>query len=389
MPKQDGCFPNYELPHNLIEEILVWLPMESLCRFRLVSKQWNDLISSTKFITTKWTEAPPNRMPWLVVPNAKMSDCWAYCFFTGAWRKTSSISLSFLLQEHGNKCEIYCDASATGIFLVDIGPPFSVSTVCNPITRTSLKLPPLSSIRTVSARGIVGNSPDTYRVVAVGLSCQERAETVETVEIYDSSEKSWRIAGQLPGDLWVIGSTMVFCEGYFYCLAAILGGWGIVGFNITEGISISAPLPEMANDKNMTLRLLTCGSRVLVSGGIIEDGGLLFQELIIWEFDKMKVDSSSSSSLFWKLISRLPPSMCKDLNRALPDVHPLFSCIGMGDCIFIVYVVVDVVEVVAYSLSQKSWSLLPSCLIDEDTVTAMRTNHANVMAFEPRPNMKV
>ena len=30
--------PNAKTLHNFIEEILVWLPMELLCRFRLVSK---------------------------------------------------------------------------------------------------------------------------------------------------------------------------------------------------------------------------------------------------------------------------------------------------------------------------------------------------------------
>ena len=208
MTMRHRCLPSCDLPDELIEEIMVWLPMESLCKFRLVSKQCNDLISSTKFITTKWADAPPNRMPWLVLmpwmdlpwldlPNSRTPDPWAYCFFTRAWRKTSSISISFLSEEYGDECEIQRVNSATGIFLAEIGPPFNVLTVCNPLTRKSLQLPPFSSIRTISARGIVGNSPDTYTVVAVGESSPDSAETVE---IYDSTEKSWRIAGQLPED---------------------------------------------------------------------------------------------------------------------------------------------------------------------------------------------
>ena len=66
------------------------------------------------------------------------------------------------------------------------------------------------------------------------------------------------------------------------------------------------------------------------------------------------------------------------------------SGIGVGDCIYIFYVSMDGVKVAAYSLSQKSWSLLSSCsLPDDNTIGAVSMGLVNVMAFEPRPNMKL
>ena len=77
--------------------------------------------------------------------------------------------------------------------------------------------------------------------------------------------------------------------------------------------------------------------------------------------------------------------MRQDLLALIP-----LSGIGVGDCIYIFYVSMDGVKVAAYSLSQKSWSLLSSCsLPDGNTVGAISMGLVNVMAFEPRPNMKL
>lgn len=99
-----------------------------------------------------------------------------------------------------------------------------------------------------------------------------------------------------------------------------------MGFNMGKGTFISESfLPEMAKFKNQTIpQLLTCRSRILVTWGILKDGGNLrgkiLQEVVIWEFENVKMDSSSSSSssFSWKEIAKMPPSMCEDLNRNFP-----------------------------------------------------------------------
>lgn len=271
------CLEFCELPEHLIDEILSWLPLQSLCRFRSVCQQWDALISSTKFITTKWAEKPPNIKPWLVVQwqvlqerrerrlggfasESKTPSSLAHCFFTHAWKKTSSISLSFLLQrELKSKYPIHCYGSGAGLFLVGTAFTFVVS---NPLTRTSLQLPPLSSIRHIFSIGIVagdGDNGHTYKVVAVG---KPNSRSAHIVEIYNSSEKSWRIAGHLPEDVQALGTgigkgmDMVFCRGSFYYLTDINGEWNLMGFSIRDGISISAPLPDMTNQKGIIPYLL-------------------------------------------------------------------------------------------------------------------------------------
>ena len=84
-----------ELPEDISQEILALLPVESLCRSRSVCKEWNVLFSSSKFITNRWAEAPPNKKPWLFL--CRESDegpvnSSAYCFFTRTWKNCSSLS---------------------------------------------------------------------------------------------------------------------------------------------------------------------------------------------------------------------------------------------------------------------------------------------------------
>jgi len=84
-------------------------------------------------------------------------------------------------------------------------PPPLDSFVCNPLRWTSSRLPAMSSITKVLAKGIVqGREAETYRVVVVGES-PETGDGIngrrQIVEIYDSSQKSWRTAGHLQDNL--------------------------------------------------------------------------------------------------------------------------------------------------------------------------------------------
>lgn len=383
------------LPEDLIVEILVWLPVESLCRFRSVSKKCNALLTSSQFITSKWAEKPGNRKPWLLVQDVgrRPLHCLAFFFFTGTWRNTPCISFPSFVAPNGNVKFVTFYGSGAGLFLhtIDLHPCLSF-VVSNPLTRTSLKLTPISSITVLSVGGIVegeGDSRGTYKVVVVGEDSHEAG----IVEIYDSAFKSWRIAGHLPHDVHIDKKDLVFCAGSFYCFADIHDQSGILGFSIQQGTSIFAPLPEMADSDYMSPYLLTYGSWVLVAGYIFGHTEELLQ-VIIWEFDKAKVNSSSStssSSSWWKEIARMPPSLSEDFKRISMDCSKW--CIGVGDCTcFIVSghrkrKFRKVTEVVVYSVTENTWSWLPSRPVDTTASTSECFELA--MAFEPRLDMKV
>ena len=173
------------------------------CGSRCVCKEWNVLFLSSKFITNRWAEAPPNKEPWLFLCRESEEEpvnSSAYCFFTQTWKNCSSLSFISKRSEYAKYGAFY-RGSAQGMFLVDVysdGPRRYY--VCNPLTRVFLKLPSQSSIGYILTRDIVARNvgnQETYKVVVVGLS---REWDVMIAETYDASEKSWVVVGHLPGN---------------------------------------------------------------------------------------------------------------------------------------------------------------------------------------------
>lgn len=157
-------------------------------------------------------------------------------------------------------------------------------------------------------------------------------------------------------------------------------GMGVLGYSIQQGTSSFTLLPELANGNTMWPKLLTCGSRILLAGGIGQKrGSSLYTlkkiiELILWEFPK---DSNSSS---WMEIARMPPSMCEVFQKN--SYFDSFECVGVGDCMC--FTSGRCMHVAVYNLSGETWSWLP-------TPTTIDTGYGypRVMSFKPRPDMKI
>lgn len=165
------------------------------------------------------------------------------------------------------------------------------------------------------------------------------------VEVFDSTDKSWRIAGHLPRDVWIIKMKMAFSVESFYCLTMAMSGNAnpnILGFSIRDGYSIFHALsrdnPWQVHDASRS-RVRVAGSNRWV---ISENEELL--DVVIWEFEKVNLNSSSSSSS-WKEITKMPSSMCEGFNRTLPDVNFPFSIIQV------------MLWGIALSLSTMLWTL--------------------------------
>ena len=374
-----------ELPDSLKEEILKRLPVECICRFRSVSQKWNAFLTSTRFITTEWADFPSNKKPWLVLCDLDCKiRCWAYCFSTMMWKPY--FSLRFI-----NKwdSDAYYHGSATGLLFVNIQKQNDLI-VCNPLTGRSVMLPAPSSVRAPSymlAKGIVAGKCDgdlqTYKVVAV---CEEQGadNVIQSVEIYDSSEKSWTTARYVPDRVSVMGQRMVFSDGYFYCKATFEDNArtrGIVGLSLQNDSSLFTPLPPDLANGNMFYNLVACGSRILLVGWVWENRSKILQEVHIWELQKVNVDSHIDAS--WLEIARMPPLIHEDVKRIWP-LERCFQFVGVGDCVC--FRGRRSMEVAIYSLTENAWSWLPSCPLQNDSSVSNRTW---IYSFEPRPDMKV
>lgn len=320
-------------------------------------------------------------MPWLLVHSDKLD--FAYCFYTGAWKKTPAICLSFLSRDDHPVNRVNCSGSAVGLVLVTnylLAINQTCFTVCNPLTRTFIKLPPMTSIRSIRARGIVageGDHPETYKVVGIGFDKRRRG----VIEIYDSTKKSWEIAPHRPrisALLAIAGSEFVefvFCSGFFYCMGYFRGVLKIMGFSMTDGI----PFYEIVDDFQDLPCLVVCGSQLLLVGAIVQEGKL--QKVIMLEFEKVDVNSSSSSSqLKLKESVTMPSSLCECVNR-FPMKQPYLSCQGVKDCACLIFHQDEgALEMITYNIREKTWTVLPRLDFE---------GRYYINVFEPRPDMKV
>eukprot|EP01018_Ginkgo_biloba_P037796 Gb_31812 [translate_table: standard] len=174
-----------ELPEHVVERILQCLPWECFFRFRIVCKEWKNLLSSAHF-SSLWREAAA-KQPWLLLcmPNAQMGSCLLFCFFTRTWR---TVSLSFLPE----RSRLNYKGSAAGLLLADMNQVGKRSSfgyslvrrcVFNPLSRGCFSLPGMISITGVMARGIApGKDRGSYKVLVVG-KCKRNTVVAEVPDL--------------------------------------------------------------------------------------------------------------------------------------------------------------------------------------------------------------
>lgn len=337
------------LPKELQEKILAWMPFECICTCRRVCSQWNAIFSSSEFVSTQWAESPANQSPLQEEPEPVIN-------------------------------RITCEGSAKGLFLVrsmaDSKPISTTLAVCNPLSGRFFYLPTMWSIRLVMASGVVEGEENTHKVIVVRKSSRRNKEPI--VEIYDLLQKSWKIVGRLPRNVKeVYPHDIAFSEGFFYCITkGTAQQTQVMGFSIRDGSFYFVSLPNVPGVEILPY-LIACGSRILVAW-IICSNIITEQNVIIWELEKVSVtlglnSPSASSSLSWKEITSMPPSMWQDLWKIIPPAWPKIT--GVGD--YVCFTVRN--KVIAYSLSKMSWTWLPQCPFDG--------NFGSVSALQLRPDM--
>jgi hypothetical protein len=163
--------------------VLAWLLAKIIGRYFFMCKEWNDLLSYTKFITNDWAVTPPNNKPWLVLqyPSIPLM-CMAYFFFTNTWK---IFSLAFLEEKYhfsatSHKRFIGGHRSTARILLASIEEyhfhPVITHNVSNPVTGNYLQLPTINnSVSWLIATMLVAregqdHNGETYKVISLKQS---------------------------------------------------------------------------------------------------------------------------------------------------------------------------------------------------------------------------
>ncbi|XP_051134216.1 F-box/kelch-repeat protein At3g23880-like [Andrographis paniculata] len=255
------------LPDEIIAEILPWLPVKSLLKFRCVSKSWRSLISTTEFIkthlkiSTKSNVGCHNR---LLIGSGRPLPTNFHTFVLNPRIDDERNSLSDTLVLDYNSCDsIRIIGSCNGLVCVVLDDYTIV--LWNPATRKSKKLPFSYPDTLWSVYGFgYAESTDDYKVMEICSVCNHLDEYETRVNVYSWRRNSWR-------DMeWSGGAAVaaennpgVFVNGAIHWLTCS-DHWGLIVFDVATGACSSVELPRHRNEDVEHVML-----------GVVSGGGLL------------------------------------------------------------------------------------------------------------------
>ncbi|KAK1377761.1 F-box domain-containing protein [Heracleum sosnowskyi] len=203
---RQGCD---KLSEDLIYEILLWLPVESLLRFKTVSKLWRCLISSPCFVESHCTRPGSNPETTLIVHN-RISDGWFSLLQLGPIPLMSDLPFPYEFDESrliGSDKGIVCIVcgNSCGSLFVEAYSSKSRTYLWNPATRHYKLIPPSTS----------RDDDDDDNNVALGFGFDPINNDFKVIrvvnspsqsEVYSANLNAWRKVGiepmeiQYPGD---------------------------------------------------------------------------------------------------------------------------------------------------------------------------------------------
>ncbi|XP_024543630.1 protein UNUSUAL FLORAL ORGANS-like [Selaginella moellendorffii] len=309
-----GC-----LPEDLHDRILARLPIPSFFRLRIVCSRWQSLLSSPTFLGHC---AAKNHQSWLLMfADVHYKLVFVYIPDEDRWLH---FPLSFL------PSNIYYITGAGGLLcfrLVEANGASSMC-VCNPITRSWRRLPPLLGDFYAGLVGMVAESEDPrtlksgrYRIVVRTKppGSDDFDFTNLRTEVYDSASGHWSISG-VPEDDLTMGKAV--CNGVLYFMT-----WearnGVYAFLVDQGIwiNINAPWPYF----------FTCPHLVECAGALFMVGGFGKQHV---STVGIRVWQLRAEAMEWELIDSMPSRLFDEFLTKPGGMY--FDCAGNGGCVYFI-----------------------------------------------------
>ncbi|KAJ7517181.1 hypothetical protein O6H91_21G013300 [Diphasiastrum complanatum] len=302
------------LPEDVLDKVLARLPAQSLARFRCVCKRWNSILHSRGFLNL--CSQTPGRDSWILMfADPYYKAVFAYIPKENKWLH---IRLAFLPSHVDNV------TAAGGLLcfrLLEANGSSSMC-ICNPVTRSWRKLPPMRGRWSGNLVGMVMDMK-TLRYKVIVQTKHVLPYTLRTEE-FDSGTNAWRLTSSSSAN-FTTGSA--FCNGLLYFMA-----WeqhngaficdGVYAYNIDRGTwtSAHAPMPYFY----ICPHLVECQGRLLMVGGFWEQPALTVG-IRVWELQQ--------SSLDWIVVETMPQNLFKHLLKR--PGYRLFNCVGHGNLIYL------------------------------------------------------
>ncbi|KAL9165480.1 hypothetical protein ABFS82_06G173500 [Erythranthe guttata] len=238
-------------PEELIEEILSRLPVNSLLKFRSVSKSWRALISDKKFISAHLKNSSKNTnftlrriISTIILPYYTLKHCSLHSLLSGPL--TNAVDSDYPMKNPQNSVRIV--GCCNGLVCIAVnGKHFFI---WNPSTKKYKKLPDVDDFIEqglfITKYGFgFDESNDDYKVVGIlsGFCNRDRYETM--VKVYSLRTNSWKridvFNDGLPFD-----DTAKFVSGKLHWgkRNGSNSKWDIVSFDLASGVCGNVARPS-------------------------------------------------------------------------------------------------------------------------------------------------
>lgn len=248
-------------PEDLVDRVLAWLPLSSIFRVRAVCRAWNGITHSKPFVDL-CAQTPSSKDAWILIfADRGYRVVSAYIPTENKWH---NIPLSFLPFD-------ISDVTVAGgllVFRLHEANGGSSVCVCNPVTSSWRKLPPMLGVWRDGLLGLVVDKQTcSYKVVVrsnlTPVYSHGRGAVLRT-EVYDSTTNLWiRTNGLEDG----ITTGHAYCNGvlYFMTWETRSGVYGVYAYNIEHGSwsKVHIPIPDFMTCPHV----VECQGRLLMVGG--------------------------------------------------------------------------------------------------------------------------
>ncbi|KAG0586290.1 hypothetical protein KC19_2G079400 [Ceratodon purpureus] len=333
------------LPDEIHEHILAFLPFPTLFRCATVCKQWRNIAHGTHLRLTR--AAPTTAAPWPAYCPVRYTQTetgalhWSgFSLATNKWQPLPQLPLP----SSPGKSII----TGSGGLLV-VYKPNSIF-VCNPVTGQRRELPPTNQkwLRPDILHMIVNELTASYKIILAGTEAYSASKPQPT-EVYDSATNTWTITGSLPTDLYLDTQDAALENGLLYCTAqkaymqtgdTLVGTDALVAYDVARGVwsEVASHLP----DESARQTPLVCGGKMIMAVAPVDDDGPVgcFYAL-------------NAASRRWELLASMP----EELHRRVRSWGVCSVVAGQH-----IVVVSDTAQgcVVAYDVNRRTWSELRS-----------------------------
>jgi F-box interacting protein len=360
-----------KLPEELLERVLLHLPLQSLARMRTICKKWDHYVFTSAFTKLRAQIWP--QKPWIVMTSTEKS-LFVYDSGLDTWHQ---VPIPF------NAHELHVVAAAGGLLCFsNAWFQWPRMYVCNPMTQKWRRLPPMntwmiSTVGMVYEEEAAATTPpaaasSSFKV----LVCGRLEDHSMITEVYDSITNSWTIGGNPSPARKHGGHASLWCDGIFYCLTFPFSTLCLLAYNLRQGAWYEVPVRMPA--PIMSPSLVECKGRLMLVGGLEEEHSVFVIQ--IWELD--------SSEHKWVELERMPSQLCKDFVTNMVPSKPL-SCFATGDFIFLMIPSSNnYMPALMFNLTHRTWDWWPTSDFPTE-LPELNIGQSSGISFEPRLDASV